>query len=284
MQPLIVHFADTVKTRFIFVTRHNTRPLRIELVSQSTISGYVVHHGNTETDLDTDRSPLRSTINPESLKLRWKITSLYILVLEFPSSSLFRLSIHRERCILKIRVPRQEREFNSRLPRRNWKSTRKVSEKKREASPSRSSGWFEGTRDDLALGQLGVPPRRGIGERLRAADAGPRNRAPDTPQSARALHRVSGPVRPLHLAPKEGCRAWLLAPRRTPLDPLFVYSLLCLPRPPCSIAATHPTPFPATLRKDCPPCALPCPANLFFSFERAELAVVRGPNWTRRFG
>lgn len=35
---LIVHFADTVKTRFILVTRHKARPLRIELVSQWTIS------------------------------------------------------------------------------------------------------------------------------------------------------------------------------------------------------------------------------------------------------
>lgn len=137
--------------------------------------------------------------------------------------------------------------------------------------------------DDLALGQLGAPARRGISERLRAADAGPRNRGPDTPRSARALHRVSGPVRPLHLAPKEGCRAWLLAPHVAPRSPLLApssafYSLLgrwlLLSQPPPRVTRGDRPPF----ERVGPLCLL---ANLFFR-ANLELAVVRGPNWTIR--
>lgn len=138
-------------------------------------------------------------------------------------------------------------------------------------------------RDDLALGQLGAPPRRGIGERLRAADAGPRNWGPDTPRSARALHRVSGPVRPLHLAPKEGCRAWLLtprvAPRSPPLAPSSAFTSLLarwllLSQPPPHVTRRDRPPF----ERVAPLCSL---TNLFFR-ENLELAVVRGPNAPNR--
>lgn len=142
-----------------------------------------------------------------------------------------------------------------------------------------------GPRDDLALGQLGAPPRRGIGERLRAADAGPRNRGPRhaTIRSSTAPCFRTSSAASLGSGGRMPCV--VARSSRFPSIPSSG-SLLRLPHPPGLAAATLATPSLHHSWRS-PPFSIAfapsCCWRISSFVPPNELAVVRGQNWTRRF-